>query len=67
MTSIKKTLSIATVLATVVASHTVEGFGTEALLNLNIDNIYERYEKYIKLIGQNTYISLDNLKSKLEI
>jgi sugar/nucleoside kinase (ribokinase family) len=58
---------IATVLATVVASHTVEGFGTEALLNLNIDNIYERYEKYIKLIGQNTYISLDNLKSKLEI
>ena len=58
---------IATVLATVVASYTVEGFGVEALLKLDIDNIYERYEKYLKLIGQRTYISLDNLKSKLEI
>ena len=58
---------IATVLATVVASYTVEGFGVEALLKLDIDNIYERYEKYLKLIGQRTYISLDNLKSKLDI
>ena len=58
---------IATVLATVVASYTVEGFGVEALLKLDIHNIYERYEKYLKLIGQRTYISLDNLKSKLEI
>ena len=58
---------IATVLATVVASYTVEGFGVEALLKLDIDNIYERYEKYLKLIGQRTYISLDSLKSKLEI
>ena len=58
---------IATVLATVVASYTVEGFGVEALLKLDIDNIYERYEKYLKLIGQKTYISLDNLKGKLDI
>ena len=58
---------IATVLATVVASYTVEGFGVEALLKLDIDNIYERYEKYLKLIGQRTFISLDNLKSKLDI
>ena len=58
---------IATVLATVVASYTVEGFGVEALLELDIDSIYERYEKYLKLIGQRTYISLDNLKSKLDI
>ena len=58
---------IATVLATVVASYTVEGFGVEVLLKLDIDNIYERYEKYLKLIGQRTYISLDNLKSKLDI
>ena len=58
---------IATVLATVVASYTVEGFGVEALLKLDIDSIYERYEKYLKLIGQRTYISLDNLKSKLDI
>ena len=58
---------IATVLATVVASYTVEGFGVDALLKLDIDNIYERYEKYLKLIGQRTYISLDNLKSKLDI
>ena len=58
---------IATVFATVVASYTVEGFGVEALLKLDIDNIYERYEKYLKLIGLRTYISLDNLKSKLDI
>ncbi len=58
---------IATVLATVVASYTVGDFGVEALLKLDLDNIYERYEKYLKLIGQRTYISLDNLKSKLEI
>ena len=58
---------IATVLATVVASYTVGDFGVEALLKLDIDNIYERYEKYLKLIGQRTYISLDNLKSKLDI
>lgn len=57
----------ASVLATVLASYTVEGFGIETLLNLSMDNIYERYEKYLKLIGQSSYMSLDNLKNKLDI
>ena len=58
---------IASVLATVVASYTVQGFGSETLLNIGMNDIYERYEKYLNLIGQNSYMSLDNLKNKLDI